>query len=74
MQIEGVEFSETFAPVGNFASTTLQITAFLNPDVREEMYVQFPEGIGVPQELQKNKDTKIAFRFKKGLSGLRQSP
>jgi hypothetical protein len=50
------------------------ITAFLNPDVKEEIYVEFPEGLGVPKRLQKNKDTRISPRLKKCLHGLKPAP
>jgi len=45
------------------------ITAFLNPDVEEEIYVQFRQGLTAPMYLQKNKDSQLALRLKKGLYG-----
>ena len=47
------------------------ITAFLNPEVKKGIWVQFPEELGVPKRLKKNKDTQIALRLKKGLYGLK---
>jgi hypothetical protein len=42
------------------------ITAFLNPDVKEEIYVQFPDGLT-------NNDTQIAFRLKKSIYRVKQA-
>ena len=70
---EGVDYSDTFAPIAKFASIRLLIaiaafykfrlvqldviTAFLNRDTKEQIYVQFPEGLTVPMHLQKNKNS-----------------
>ncbi len=38
------------------------VTAFLNPDVEEEIYIQFPQGLEVPKEFKK-KAHKIQERI-----------
>jgi len=69
MQREGIDFVETFAPIAKFQSIRCLIaisayfglkleqmdavTAFLNPDVEEEIYIQFPQGLEVPEEFKK---------------------
>jgi len=83
-QVEGVDFSETFAPVAKFNSirTILAIaaarnldvqqmdvtTAFLNGDLDEELYMQQPEGTVTPGTEHK------VWRLRKALYGLKQSP
>jgi hypothetical protein len=47
------------------------LTAFLNPDVEEEIYTQFPQGLEVPEEFKKGAP---ALRLLKGLYGLKQAP
>ena len=47
------------------------VTAFLNPDVEEEIYIQVPQGLQVPEKF--NKGTP-APRLLKGLHGLKQAP
>ena len=87
MQREGIDFVETFAPVAKFQSIRYLIaiaayyslkleqidvvTAFLNPDVEEEIYIQFPQGLEVPEEFKKGAPT---LRLLKGLYGLKQAP
>jgi hypothetical protein len=87
MQREGIDFVETFAPVAKFQSIRCLIaiasyyglkleemdvvTAFLNPDVEEEIYIQFPQGLEVPEEFKKGAP---ALRLLKGLYGLKQAP
>jgi len=86
-QREGIDFFETFAPVAKFQSIRCLIeisvyyhlkleqmdvvTAFLNPDVEEEIYIQFPQGLEVPKEFKKKAP---ALRLLKGLYGLKQAP
>jgi len=90
MQREGVDFSETFARaaklpfykilvvIAGFCDFDLiqmdVIAAFLNLDIKEEIFVDFPEGPSVLKELQKNKNTKTALRLKKAFYGLKQAP
>ena len=40
------------------------VTAFLNNDIQEEIYIQFPQGLEVPEELKKGAP---ALRLLKGL-------
>jgi hypothetical protein len=40
------------------------VTAFLNPDVEEEIFIQFPQGLEVPEEFKKGAP---ALRLLKGL-------
>jgi hypothetical protein len=47
------------------------VTAFLNPDVEEEIYIQFPQGIEVPEEFKKEAPS---LRLLKGLHGVKQAP
>jgi len=46
------------------------VTAFLNPDVEEEIYIQFPQGLEVPKELKKGVPALCVL---KGLYGLKQA-
>ena len=47
------------------------VTAFLNLDVKEEVYIHVPEGLQVVQELKKG---TLALRLVIGLYGLKQAP
>jgi hypothetical protein len=47
------------------------VTVFLNPDVEEQIYIQFPQGLEVPEEFKKEAP---ALRVLKGLYGLKQAP
>jgi len=47
------------------------VTAFLNPDVEEEIYIQFPKGLEVPEEFKKGVP---ALHLLKGLYGLKHPP
>jgi len=47
------------------------VTTFLNPDVEEKIYIQFPQGLEVPEEF---KDGASALRLVKGLYDLKQAP
>jgi len=83
-QVDGVDFTETFAPVVKFNSlrTVLAIaammdleihqmdvkTAFLNGDLEEEIYLEQPEVF--PQA----ETEKRVWRLKKSLYGLKQAP
>ena len=80
----GVDYEETFSPVVNFSSirTILAmavqkgwhvhqmdvITAFLNGDLNEEIYMQQPDGY------KKTGDEELVCRLRKSLYGLKQSP
>jgi len=87
MQRKGIDFVETFAPVAKFQSIRFLIviavynglevkqmdvlTAFLNPDVEDEIYIQFPRGLEVPEQFKKRAP---ALRLLKRLYGLKQAP
>nr|GEX64625.1 hypothetical protein [Tanacetum cinerariifolium] len=81
---EGIDFEESFAPVArieairifiaNAASRNMPIyqmdvkTAFLNGELKEEVYVSQPEGFVDPDHL------TYVYRLKKALYGLKQAP
>ncbi|KAK8951018.1 hypothetical protein KSP39_PZI003140 [Platanthera zijinensis] len=83
-QKEGVDYTETFSPVARFESirTLLALTihhqfpifqmdvmsAFLNGEISEEIYVRQPPGFEI-----KGKEDKV-FRLHKALYGLKQAP
>nr|GEZ21636.1 hypothetical protein [Tanacetum cinerariifolium] len=83
-QEEGIDFEESFAPVarieairifiGNAASRNMSVyqmdvkTAFLNGDLKEEVYVSQSKGFVDPDH-----PTHI-YRLKKALYGLKQAP
>ncbi|GJU38891.1 retrovirus-related pol polyprotein from transposon TNT 1-94 [Tanacetum coccineum] len=83
-QEEGIDFEESFAPVArieairifiaNAASKNMTIyqmdvkIAFLNGELKEEVYVSQPEGFVDPDHL-----THV-YRLKKALYGLKQAP
>jgi hypothetical protein len=80
-QVAGVDFTHTFSPVARFASIRLLLalsavyglhlhamdveTAFLNAELKEEIYCKLPPGYEKP---------KTVWRLKKSLYGLKQSP
>nr|GEX75493.1 retrovirus-related Pol polyprotein from transposon TNT 1-94 [Tanacetum cinerariifolium] len=83
-QYEGIDFEESFAPVArieairifivNAASKNMTIyqmdvkTAFLNGELKEEVYVSQPKGFVDPDH------TTHVYRLKKALHGLKQAP
>ena len=83
-QQQGIDFDETFAPVVKwgtirtlFALAAQQSgelyhmdikTAFLNGDLREEFYIEQPDGFQIPPHQQK------VCKLKKALYGLKQAP
>lgn len=83
VQQEGVDFDDAFAPVARMESVRLLLalaaqegwrvhhmdvkSAFLNGDLKEEVYVHQPPGFVIPG---KNK----VLRLRKALYGLRQAP
>ena len=83
-QQPGVDFNETFAPVARietirrvlaiFAQLELNVyqmdvkSAFLNGELKEEVYVEQPRGYEV-----KGKEEKV-YRLNKALYGLKQAP
>ncbi|GKD34486.1 retrovirus-related pol polyprotein from transposon TNT 1-94 [Tanacetum coccineum] len=83
-QEEGIDFEESFAPVArleairifiaNAASKNMMVyqmdvkTAFLNGELKEEVYVSQPEGFVDPYH------PNHVYRFKKALYGLKHAP
>ncbi|GJV20335.1 retrovirus-related pol polyprotein from transposon TNT 1-94 [Tanacetum coccineum] len=83
-QEEGLDFEESFAPVArleairifiaNAASKNMTVyqmdvkTAFLNGELKEEVYVHQPEGFVDPER------PHHVYRLKKALYGLKQAP
>ncbi|KAD6453846.1 hypothetical protein E3N88_08552 [Mikania micrantha] len=83
-QIEGVDYTETFAPVARFETIRVVIaiaayrgwelhqldvkTAFLNGELNEEIYVQQPEGF-----TERGRE-ELVYRLRKALYGLKQAP
>ena len=83
-QIEGVDYTETFAPVLKYQSLRMLMavateedmhvhqmdvtTAFLYGDLEEEVYLQQPEGAAIPGQ------EHMVCKLKKSLYGLKQSP
>nr|GFB36239.1 retrovirus-related Pol polyprotein from transposon TNT 1-94 [Tanacetum cinerariifolium] len=83
-QEEGIDFEETFAPVARIEAIRIFIantinrnmtvyqmdvkTAFLNGELKEEVYLSQPEGFVDPDHL-----TQV-YRLKKALYGLKQAP
>ena len=80
----GIDYDETFSPVARFSSirTLLAfavemgmqihqmdvVTAFLNGDLKEEIYMQQPSGYTQPGK------EELVCKLKKSLYGLKQSP
>lgn len=83
-QVEGLDYEETFAPVTRLESIRLLIamacdlkfklyqmdveSAFLNDNIKEEVYISQPKGIEDPFHL------KYVLKLKKALYGLKQAP
>ncbi|KAH9291809.1 hypothetical protein KI387_043002 [Taxus chinensis] len=83
-QKEGIDYEETFAPVARYTSIRAVIsfatqmgwqihqmdvkTTFLNGELKEEVYIEQPEGF-----VAHNKETHMC-RLKKALYGLKQAP
>jgi hypothetical protein len=83
LQQEGIDFDDAFAPVAQMESVRLLAlaaqegwhvhhmdvkSAFLNGDLKEEVYVHQPPGFAIP-----GKEGKV-LRLRKALYGLRQAP
>jgi hypothetical protein len=83
-QKEGIDFSETFAPVARYSSIRAMISiavemgwqihqmdvkiAFLNGVIEEEIYIEQPEGFEVYSR------ASHVWRLKRALYGLKQAP
>jgi len=88
-QVEGSDYGETFAPVAKLVSFRLLltmaaknawfidhmdiVTAFLNPPVEEDIYMQAPEGIDWLDPSWPTMNHPIC-KLKKSLYGLKQAP
>ena len=86
-QVPGVDFGDTFAPVGKLASLRLilghairygwethhmdVVTAFLHPAIHNPVFMNLPEGIEFLGELPPN---TCACYLRKALYGLKQAP
>lgn len=84
-QVEGIDYQETFAPVARLQSVRLLLavavshnlkilhldvmTAFLNGELDEDIYMRIPEGAGLDNE----KDAGKVLKLRKCLYGLKQS-
>jgi hypothetical protein len=84
----GIDYTETFAPVAKIATARLLIalaayygwdikqmdvkTAFLNPELYEDVYMQLPEGFDWLVD-ERNKGAKY-IKLRKALYGLKQAP
>jgi len=84
VQQEGVDYEDVFAPVARIESVRLLLalaaqegwtvhhmdvkSAFLNGELKEEVYVQQPPGFAIPGE-----ESKV-YRLHKALYGLKQAP
>ena len=87
IQREGIDFVETFPPAAKFQSMRCLIsiaafyclnleqinvvTAFFNPDVEEEIYIQVPQDLKIPEEF---KQGAPAVRLLERLYSLKQAP
>ena len=82
-QIQGIDYDETYAPVARLTSLRLVLaisailgfqihqmdveTAFLNAELKEEVYISVPEGVELAPGCN-------CFQLRKALYGLKQSP
>jgi Reverse transcriptase (RNA-dependent DNA polymerase)/gag-polypeptide of LTR copia-type/Integrase core domain/GAG-pre-integrase domain len=82
-QVHGVDYEETYAPVVKFTSVRILlaivalldlelhqmdvVTAFLNGDLNEEIFMEQPEGFGA-------EDSSKVCKLAKSLYGLKQAP
>lgn len=88
----GIDFTETFAPVAKFVTVRILfalaakhnweieqmdvVTAFLNPELQDEVYMELPEGYSLPDghTLPRTSGGKLICRLRKCLYGLKQAP
>jgi hypothetical protein len=88
----GIDYTETFAPVAKFVTVRILlalaakydweieqmdvITAFLNPLLQEEVYMELPEGYALPKDcpIPRSSGGRIVCRLRKCLYGLKQAP
>jgi hypothetical protein len=83
-QVEGIYFKETVAPVSRMGAVRLILayacpnkikvhhmnvkSSFLNRELEEEVYIEWPEGFLLSEK------EYYVFKLKKALHGLKQSP
>ncbi|GKG42690.1 retrovirus-related pol polyprotein from transposon TNT 1-94, partial [Tanacetum coccineum] len=69
-QEEGIDSEESFAPVARLEAIRifLAFAAFLNGNLREEVYVSQPDGFVDPDK------PNYVYKLKKALYGLKQAP
>ena len=83
-QVEGVDYEETFAPTARYTSIRCVLalaahnkwpifqmdvkSAFLNGDLKEEVYVEQPPGFEISEQ------KGMVYRLHKALYGLKQAP
>ena len=88
-QVEGIDYNNTYAPVVKLTSFHLLlalaagngwlvhhmdiVSAFLDPAVDEEIYMDPPEGVEWLEKSWKT-DNPIVCKLKKSLYGLKQAP
>jgi len=88
-QVEGTDYGETYAPVAKLVSFRLLlalaarnnwlidhmdvVTAFLNPPIDEDIYMEAPEGVEWLEPSYSSKNGLIC-KLKKSLYGLKQAP
>lgn len=91
-QVHGVDYDETFAPVAKLVSLRMLIalaarfdweieqldvvTAFLNPDIDGDIYMEIPDGFNLINKSDKPapKRGKYILKLRKALYGLKQAP
>lgn len=85
LQREGVDYTETFAPVVRYDSLRVLLamvaqkdleliqfdvkTAFLNGELKEEIYMEVPEGLVINED-----PAKVVCKLRRSLYGLKQAP
>jgi hypothetical protein len=88
-QRPGVDFNETFAPVAKFVTIRILLalaavkdweihqmdvkTAFMNPYLKEEVYMEYPEGYMEHCDEAKGTSAEV-LRLLKTVNGLKQAP
>ena len=88
----GIDYTETFAPVAKFVTVRILfalaakydweieqmdvITAFLNPILQEEVYMELPEGYTLPEShtFPRTSGGRVICRLRKCLYSLKQAP
>ena len=85
-----IDYTETFAPVAKFMTFRILlalaakynweveqmdvVTAFLNPLLQEEVYMELPEGYALTKDCPRTSGGRIVCRLRKCLYGLKQAP